>query len=137
MWKKLIYLLLLHTILLKSQNCPNFYCITMNATCITVKNRSCIHLTCPFQKNSSRKCNLLYTMANANIPPVLVPMIQSNKSTILLLVIFSMVINISIKIKPLIPPPSKHNTRSPFASRPTCNCCWSEKTAKGRETFTL
>ena len=78
-------------------------------------------------------------MANANIPPVLVPMIQSNNSVIGLLAILSMVISMSIKIKPLMPPPSRHNTRSPSGLRPICKwsgesldvTAWPAKKSKG------
>ena len=88
------------------------------------------HTTCSIKKVNADeasmfifKSHLLYTMANANIPPVLVPMIQSNNSMIGLLAILSMVISMSIKIKPLMPPPSRHSTRSPCGLRPMCQ--WS------------
>ena len=58
------------------------------------------------------KITVPWIKANANIPPVLVPPIQSNNSVMGLPVISSMASSICISTRPLIPPPSIARTES-------------------------
>lgn len=53
-----------------------------------------------------------WTMARARIPPVLVPATQSKSSLVGLPASFSRAISIWIRTSPLIPPPSRHSSRS-------------------------
>ena len=59
---------------------------------------------------------LPYTRVSATIPPVDVPMIQSNSSVIFLPVASSSCIRASICTKPFIPPPSRNSNLLPPSS---------------------
>lgn len=64
--------------------------------------------------NKQSRINIPVDSETPRNDPVLVPLTQSNKLYIGCLVIDSKVMSISVKINPLIPPPSNVNT----ASRP-------------------